>query len=695
MKGVIEKAGGRKFSLHLMLLLILVVMPVVFGAGEQNYKEVSLPYFSERTPATQAAAQGSAGTQAYFLAKIPLDQDNKQVTYALLPTAKKDIISHKVRYLDGDLYVYNNDGTTYAILPDIKTVSDKETAPLQARNTLIETQNDKGEVVEKLYADDTGRTLRMLYQKNSPVTSLFYDPATKKTMPVTPDAAEYVMSQQPENPEKGLLIMQGLEKTNPSFLAAVKKKGVLIDAKDDTVSYELAGDTTVASHQRNSIRWETRTKPDGTIEKIINGNAVDEEVAEVLEETYGDEITQFDGKTAIAGDKRIIVEGNTARVFRDNTELEQVSGMTEDGVKKVALARNPTADGYAQREVRWKDDKGVHTRTEKNEHGVPTMADEIITDAKGNKIFVRTDFAQGKPSVSTIYDVTGYPIGRTHYDENGKPIPEQSSRIEYVNKLGRVCDPTRDYTCPYQQVNMRIRVGNTIITDSCKGGDQKCKTTKECINDLSCKQIYEETLRSFQRANLGVALNNAYIAARAAEIFNVKNFEFIDKFFSSEFGQLIQGEPSFGYCGTFSKKKASQEGVLIADTPLKTLLAYVAGTRSTVVYPNRTKEYLYKLNYFVDAQQEDITFNVDLYRGETNVISLLTQDATVPKGQTASARAKSSIVQYSRNFYDKLCLRSSKGMTCNRMSDVTELTPLQEVTPQGPSTGRKGSIRGI
>ncbi len=675
-------SDGMLNNILLVMIILFMIMLVIkpsSGAFGKEYKEVPLTYYSERTP----AAQGSAVTDAYFLAKIPLDEEGKEARYALLPSAKKDILSRKVRYIDGGLYIYNADGTLNAQLPGIKTTADKDAAARDAKNTVIVTQNEKGETVEKLYADDSGRTLRVLHQKEK-VTSLFYEPDEKKTMPITPDAAEYVMEQQPDT---GLALLELYGKTNPSFFSTVKKDGRLTDAKAgmDGVDYELSGDVLVASKQRNNVRWGTRTAPDGKQERTINGNSIDSDLATALEQAYGDEITGFDGRTATAGGKRIVVGDNSAKVFMGGNELEQITVITEDGIKKTAISSNPAKEGYAQREVKWKDEKGTHKRTEKNEHGIPVKADEELIDGKGNKYYIRTDFANGKPSVSTIYDTSGYPVGRMRYDENGKPIPEQSTKIEYVNKLGKVCDPTRDYTCPYQQVDMRIMVGNTIISDACRQGDKNCRTLKDCTSDAACEKAYGETLRAFQRANLGVALNNAYLAARAAEVFNVKNFEFTEKLFASEFGQMLFGEPSFGYCGTFSKRTASQEGVLIADTQLKTLIAYVAGSRSTLMHPNRTKEYLYKLNYLVDAQLEDITFNVGLYNGDAMVLSLLIQDAKVPKGQTAGARGKDSIVQYSRNFYDKLCLRSSKGVTCNRIIDVTELSPLPETTAVQPS----------
>ena len=154
----------------------------------------------------------------------------------------------------------------------------------------------------------------------------------------------------------------------------------------------------------------------------------------------------------------------------------------------------------------------------------------------------------------------------------------------------------------------------------------------------------------------------------------------------------MQGEPSFGVCGQFSKRTASQEGVLVSESPLKTMVAYVAGEKSTLVNPNKTKEYLYKLNYYVDAQLEDITFNIEMYRGDSAIITLFAQDVKVPKGQKSSVRGQQSIMQYSKNFYDKICLKTNKGTTCNRIVDVSELQNVPE-TYQSSQNTQSGGYR--
>lgn len=505
--------------------------------------------------------------------------------------------------------------------------------PLAEALSATEKRDANGQLSERVFTDSQGRILHVPYQNNQPGMSIFYDPETKKTLSVTPAVALRVAQE-----EEGLLLLRTAAERQPSFLTAREQNGQLVSGE---VSYTITDNSLRTSQQQGNAVWITTLQTTGQEKVTLNGYPVDPELANVLQEQY--DITGYDGKRAQAEEKTIVIDGKTARILVGERDRERIS-VTNLGVKKTVMSQS--------------------------QRGTPTQAYEEFTDKKGNTYSLETTFSQGKPAFSMQYDASGYPVGRIVYDAAGNPIPEKSSVIEYVTKQGIVCDPTRDYLCPYQKVDMRIRVGNKIVTDACR--DKNCMTTAECKSDPTCAVAYGETIRAFQRANLGIALNNAYLAARSAAFFNVKNFEFIDKLFSSSFGQLITGEPSFGYCGKFTKQSGSQEGVLIDDTVLKTLQAYVGGQRTTLVLPNGTKEYLFKLNYYVDAAAEEITFNVDLYRGDAVITSLFTQDAKVPKGQRTSARGKESIIQYSKNFYDKICLRSNRGITCNRIREITE-----------------------
>ncbi len=499
--------------------------------------------------------------------------------------------------------------------------------PFAEALSVTEKRDAQGMLSEKIYTDSQGRILHVPYQNNQPQLSIFYDPETKKTASVAPVVAQRLVQ------EENLLLLRLAAEKQPSFLTAREQNGQLVS---DGASYAIVTGTLQTSRQQGNAVWTTTLLPNGQEEVTLNGYPLDPELAKALQQY---DITSFDGKRAQADGKTIVLDGKTATILQGNRESEKVS-VTEQGTKRTIFSQGARAT-Y-----------------------------EELTDKKGTKYSLETTFAQGKPAFSLVYDTSGYPVGRLVYDASGKVVPEKSSVVEYVTKQGVVCDPTRDYLCPYQKVDMRINVGGKIITDDCRG--QNCLTTSECKQDPACAAAYGDTLRAFQRANFGIALQNAYLAARSAAFFNVKNFAFIDKFFSSSFGLMITGEPSFGYCGTFSKRAGSQEGVLVADTPLKTMQAYVAGQRTTLVLPNATKEYLYKLNYYVDAATDEITFNVDLYRGDAVVTSLFTQDAKVPKGQRTSARGKDSVIQYSKNFYDKLCLRSNRGVTCNRIREITE-----------------------
>lgn len=504
--------------------------------------------------------------------------------------------------------------------------------PLAEALSATEKRDALDQLSERVYTDSQGRILHVPYQNNQAGMSIFYDPETKKTLSVTPAVALRVAQE-----DNGLLLLRVAAEKQPSFLTAREQDGQLVSG---AVLYKIADHSLLASRQQGNAVWTTTLMPNGQEETTLNGYPIDPELATVLQQRY--DITAFDGKRAQAEGKTIVIDGRTARVLVGESDREQIS-VTDLGVKRTVMVQSP--------------------------RGTPTQAYEEFTDKKGNKYSLETTFSQGKPVFSVQYDASGYPVGRLVYDAAGNPVPEKSSVIEYVTKQGIVCDPTRDYLCPYQKVDMRIRVGGKIISDACR--DQNCMTTAACKGDPDCAVAHGESLRAFQRANLGIALSNAYLAARSAAFFNVKNFGFIDNLFSSSFGLLITGEPSFGYCGAFTKRSGSLEGVLIDDTVLKTLQAYVGGQRTTLVLPNGTKEYFYKLNYYADAAAEEITFNVDLYRGDAMITSLFTMDAKVPKGLRTSARGKDSVIQYSKNFYDKICLRSNRGVTCNRIREIT------------------------
>jgi hypothetical protein len=193
------------------------------------------------------------------------------------------------------------------------------------------------------------------------------------------------------------------------------------------------------------------------------------------------------------------------------------------------------------------------------------------------------------------------------------------------------------------------------------------------------------------------AFDKIYEAARAgrylADKFGLKPFEWAEKFFASSFGRFITGEPPAGICEQPIRKSGNSDGVLVDSGLLMPILAHVEGERSTTEDPNGKVTYLYSISTGIRAKKTDdsITYNLELYYKNQLLTTIFKQTQT-SKG-SVSLSGGSALVKESTNLYDKVCLRSSVGSTCNRIADLSEfatVTPIATI----PTVGSGGSISG-
>lgn len=292
-------------------------------------------------------------------------------------------------------------------------------------------------------------------------------------------------------------------------------------------------------------------------------------------------------------------------------------------------------------------------------------------------------------------------------------LKKSSSWIDYTINNGAV-DNTNyiEYTYNYYPISI-VKDNNKVTYDE--------QTDKYVVKDVSGKEIpvtdpkYKELTKDFakayQKANLGPALASMYMTASRAKsltsLFGMEDswtgkdtiFGRINDFFTNGFGSYITGNEQ-GICAqTVARKPFSESLVISSETP-GLVLGYVSGVKSTIIYPNSSIEYLYKLTYSVKAgKNKDTRFNIilkgspdkagynetivytDISGGDEEVVSsedrfdrvVITKDSKTPyfngeaslydsdylleKSKSVQAIGKNAVMALKSNNYNIICLR--------------------------------------
>lgn len=208
------------------------------------------------------------------------------------------------------------------------------------------------------------------------------------------------------------------------------------------------------------------------------------------------------------------------------------------------------------------------------------------------------------------------------------------------------------------------------------------------------KSLYEHLDSIYQGAVAG-----RYLAQKMG----IEAFEWSEKFFQGTFGRFITGEPPAGVCDKAIRKAGDSQGVIIGQGLLNPLIAHIEGEKSVIEDPNGDIEYFYKITLQIKAKKEDekITYNVELYKD--NQLQMLIFKQSQNKVGNVNHVGNSAFIKYSKKDYDKLCLKSSAGNTCNRFADVSEFANVEATkflpaaslatgTGTSPSTAASGPI---
>ena len=106
---------------------------------------------------------------------------------------------------------------------------------------------------------------------------------------------------------------------------------------------------------------------------------------------------------------------------------------------------------------------------------------------------------------------------------------------------------------------------------------------------------------------------------------------------------------------------------------LTPLIAHIEGEKSVIESLDGSEtEYFYRITLQVnnDEKDKEISYNIELYTDNELQSTIFKEDQK--KDGSASHVGTNAFVKYSNNNYDKLCLRSSVGNTCNRFVDISE-----------------------
>ncbi|MEA2038170.1 MAG: M23 family metallopeptidase [Nanoarchaeota archaeon] len=164
-------------------------------------------------------------------------------------------------------------------------------------------------------------------------------------------------------------------------------------------------------------------------------------------------------------------------------------------------------------------------------------------------------------------------------------------------------------------------------------------------------------------------------------------------------GSVISGRWEESFCHASVPRDKPEGGYVNFRRPggLVGVGAHIEGERTTINYPDGTKEYLYKITYGIDNPQFvererafEFGYNVGL-SNDGRTVNIYEQNQPVELGGKIEQVGEEAIVKYSDSFYDKVCLDFTEEIltarscwdlastdcngvkqVCNRISSVEE-----------------------
>lgn len=308
--------------------------------------------------------------------------------------------------------------------------------------------------------------------------------------------------------------------------------------------------------------------------------------------------------------------------------------------------------------------------------------EEFLTDSERKVIAAKVSDVLK----SYEYDQSKSLLQLTSIEQNYKTFFEIGNlETRYNQMLENRVDNLYDYIENPSKLTNEDRIIQDRIIQDLEYLNQVAK-----LDDTEKKQLQKLKQQRWQSLTIYEKMDILYQGAIAgrylADKFGIAPFEFTEQLFQSTFGKLITGEPPAGVCDKAIRKTGNSQGIIVDDSLMANLVAHIEGEKTAITNVDGTTEYFYKITLQIKSKKDDenINYNIDLYKNNILQTAVFAQEQS--KKGTVNHIGESALLKYSIKDYDKVCLRSSAGNTCNRFADVTEFANV-EVSKALPSAG--------
>jgi len=313
-----------------------------------------------------------------------------------------------------------------------------------------------------------------------------------------------------------------------------------------------------------------------------------------------------------------------------------------------------------------------------------------FTDEQKNKIRIIistiTSSIDKTTPLSNLYKL------QSAYKEYDTSITQKiEERHEELVKYGN--NPSLMSNLENQEKDQIIADSNSWLADA--EARKKAGETPDFDFELAKKIIRQFEQERWDSRTFYERMDTIYEGATAgrylADKLGINGFEWSERFFQGSFGQFITGEPPAGICDKTIKKAGSSQGIIVDSSLLGNLVAHIEGEKTKIINPEGNIEYLYKITLQIKPKKETdrVTYNIDLFSSNALQVAIFKQDQS--KQGAVNHVGETAFIQYSTKNYDKLCLRSSVGNTCNRFADITEFAEVITTPNSGSNSGSSQS----